>query len=161
MVLAAEWAGQSSEDHRATVLLRQEHERLLALFRRQHETETSPGTTRDMVQADIVATLTLIDRIERDVFFPALPSHYAALVRACEARHDGLVNCAAALCRSHASIARQNAHGERLELLARDQLATEQSLLFAALERDDPDLNHALYDRLVLARRSLCGNLPS
>ena len=86
-MLAAEWAGQSSEDRRATVLLRHEHEHLLDLFRRQHEPATGPGSMRDHIDADIMATLAVIHGVERDVFFPALPSEYVALVRAFLADH--------------------------------------------------------------------------
>jgi hypothetical protein len=160
MMLAAEWAGQSSEDRRATVLLRHEHEHLLDLFRRQHEPTTGPESVRDHIDADIMATLAVIDRVERDVFFPALPQEYGALVRAFEADHDSLASCAATVRRSAASVARQNVHGERLELLARQHLTAEQTLLFAAVERDHPDLNAALYNRLVEARGRLCNAVP-
>ena len=152
MALSTEWAGQSSADHRATVLLRHEHEALLELFRRLHDTAVEPGVTRDSLQAEIVVMLDLIVRIERDVFFPALPSEYRALVQAFAADHDGMASCAAILRRAAVSAARQNEYGERLELMARERLAAEQTLLYNALERNHPELNRTLYDRLVAAR---------
>jgi hypothetical protein len=48
--------------------------------------------------------------------------------------------------------ARTNATGERLEQLARSHLTHEETLLFPALEREHPDLNRQLYDRLVAER---------
>jgi hypothetical protein len=42
-----------------------------------------------------------------------------------------------------------------IERLTRDYLAQEEALLFAAVEREHPDRNHALYDRLVAARAHL------
>jgi len=160
MGLSIEWAGQTSEDHRATALLRLEHANLLDMFRRQHG-PAPPHVTRAMLEADIAATLSLILRIERDVLFPALPSQYAAMVSACTATHDDLASRAAVMQRGSASITRQNARVERLELLAREHLAAEQAMLFHALERDHPDLNRALYQRLVDARRALCNTLPA
>jgi hypothetical protein len=160
-MLATEWAGQSSEDRRATVLLRHEHEHLLDLFRRQHEPATGPDRARDSIDADIMATLAVIDRVERDVFFPALPTEYGALVRAFLADHESLASCAATFRRNAASTARQNIHGERLELLAREHLTAEQTLLFAAVERDHPELNAALYNPLVEARGRLCNAVPA
>jgi hypothetical protein len=161
MDLSTEWAGHTSEDHRATVLLRHEHEKLLGMFRRQHQPSLEPDVTRDGLDAEIVATLEMIDRIERDVFFPALPAQYTALVRACMATHDHMAHCAAAIRRGNTSLPRHNAHGERLELLAREHLAAEQTLLFDAVEREHPDLNRALYARLVDARRTLCNSLAA
>ena len=155
MALSTEWAGQSSADHRATVLLRQEHELLLELFRRLHDPAVEPGVTRDSLQAEIVAMLDMIVRIERDVLFPALPSQYRALVQAFTADHDGMASCAAALSRTPVSVPRRNAYGERLELMARERLAAEQTLLYNALERSHPELNRTLYDRLVAARTRL------
>ena len=160
MTLSTEWAGQTSEDHRATVLLRQEHETLLAMFRRQRAPANSTHDTRDALQDAIAATLDMILCMERDVFFPALPTHYGALLRACAASREGLANRMALMRHHLPGVARQNAQGERLELLAREHLAVEQALLFDSLEREHPDLNHALYDRLVNARRSFCNALP-
>jgi hypothetical protein len=155
MNLPTEWAGQTSEDHRATVLLRQEHEILLDLFRRQRETALEPAMSREKLQREILTLIELIDRIEREVFFPALPSEYEPLVRSFVADHDVLVRCLAAVRRAAANAARANVNGERLELLAREHLADEETLLFTALEREHPDLNRVLYDRLVAARARL------
>jgi hypothetical protein len=159
-MLSTEWAGASSQDHRATVLLRDEHATLLELFRRQHQA-VEPGVTQDVLQEQIVEHLAFIGRIEREVFFPALPSQYAPLVRACTAAYDDLATCAAGVRAPTASVALHNAHGERLELMTRDHLAAEQSLLFAAIERDQPDLNRTLYDQLVATRPALCDRRPS
>jgi hypothetical protein len=155
MDLPTEWAGQSSEDHRATVLLRQEHEILLDLFRLQREPALEPPTRREQVQREIIALIELIDRIEREVFFPALPSEYAALVRTLVADHETLARCLAASRRAAANAARANVQGERLERLAREHLAQEETRLFTAFEREHPDLNRVLYDRLVAARAHL------
>jgi len=152
MDLPSEWAGQSSEDHRATVLLRHEHEVLLEMFRRQREPALEPVTRRAELQREIMALIELIHRIERDVFFPALPSEYAPLVRSFVADHDGLARCVAAGRRAAGNTARANFNGERLECLAREHVAYEETLLFNAVEREHPDLNRALYDRLVAAR---------
>jgi hypothetical protein len=155
MDLPTEWAGQTSEDHRATVLLRQEHEILLDLFRRQREPALEPAMRREDLQREILTLIELIDRIEREVFFPALPSQYGPLVRSFVADHDVLARCLAAVRRAAANAARANVNGERLELLAREHLALEETLLFTAVEREHPDLNRALYDRLVAARARL------
>jgi hypothetical protein len=159
MDVPAEWAGQSSEDHRATVLLRQEHETLLGLFRRQREPALEPTVSREELQRSVLSLMELIDRIEREVFFPALPSEYAALVRAFVVDHDGLARCLAGVRRSGANAGRAKISGERLEQLARDHLAQEETLLFNALEREHPDLNRALYERLVLARARVAREL--
>lgn len=156
MVLASEWAGQSSEDHRATVLLREEHALLLDLMGHQHNVKVPAGTSRDSLQERIIDIIDLLGRIEREVFFPALPEQYRALARAFAADHDGMAMCVAVLRRNSTSLARRNIHGERLELLARENLAAEQTLLYTALERDHPDLNRALYGDLVAARNRMC-----
>jgi hypothetical protein len=152
MNLPAEWAGQTSEDRRATVLLRHEHEALLDLFRHQRKRALEPRARREALDRKIVALIELIDRIEREVFFPALPSQYGALVRSFVADQDVVARCLAARRRSGANVARAHAHGERLERLAREHLADEEALLFTAFEREHPDLNRTLYDRLVAAR---------
>lgn len=152
MDLSIEWAGQSSQDHRATVLLRHEYEILLELFRHQREPALDPPVDREDLQQKIVALVELIDRIEREVFFPALPSQYTALVRAFMAEHEDLGRCLAGLHRAPANPARANAAGERLEQLAREHLAQEETLLFPAVERDHPELNRQLYDRMIAER---------
>jgi hypothetical protein len=151
MELSMEWAGQSSQDRRATVLLRQEYELLLDLFRRQRE-PADPPIDRDALQSRIVALVELIDRIEREVFFPALPSQYGPLVRSFTAEQEDLSRCLATLRRATANPVRANATGERLEQLAREHLTHQETLLFPAVEREHPDLNCALYDRLVAER---------
>ena len=156
MVLSTEWAGQSSEDHRATVLLRDEHTLLLDLLGRQHDTALAAGVSRDSLQEEIMDIVDLLGRVEREVFFPALPAQFGALVRAFSADHDGMASCVAILRRNGTSLARRNAHGERLELLARENLAAEQTLLYTELERDHPELNRALYGDLLAARSRLC-----
>src|SRR5207237_4539163 len=108
MDLPTEWAGQTSEDHRATVLLRHEHEILLHLFRRQRELTLEPDLSREALQREIIALIELIDRIEREVFFPALPAEYRALVRSFVADHDVLARCVAANRRATANAARAN-----------------------------------------------------
>lgn len=160
MDLPTEWAGQTSEDRRATVLLRQEHEILLDLFRRQREPALVPPGRREALERRIVALIELIDRMEREVIFPALPSQYGALVRSFVADQDVVARCLAAGPRSAANITRAHAHGERLERLAREHLAHEEALLFPDIEREHPDLNRALYHRLVAARACLAEAQP-
>jgi len=155
-VLAREWAGQSSEDHRATVLLRDEHALLIDLLSRQHDPAITAGDAREPLEVQILDTVDLLGRVEREAFFPALPPQYHALARAFAAHHEGMAACVAALRRQTTSRARLAAHGERLELLARENVAAEQALLYTALERDYPDLNHALWDVLVAARGRWC-----
>ena len=149
---STEWSGQSSADHRATVLLRQEHQALLDLFRRQRE-PTEPPDRRLALQSSIVELLGAIRHVEREVFFPALPSEYEALVQAFLADQQALEQCLANLQRNASNAARASVVGERLELLVREHLAHEEQWLFTALEREHPHLNAALYDRLVAARR--------
>ena len=156
-MLAAEWAGQSSEDHRATVLLRDEHALLLDLMGRQHDPVLAVGASRESLQQQIIDTIELLGRIEREVFLPALPAQYGALARAFAADHQGMASCVAFLRRGGTSVVRRNAHGERLELLARENLVAEQTLLYADLERDHAELNRTLYEALVVARCRLCG----
>ena len=152
MELSSEWAGQSSEDHRATMLLRQEHLALLELFRRQHDPAPAVAGDRDTLQAEINALVELIGRIEREVFFPALPAEYAPLVRSFAADYDDVARCLASLRRSASNAARLAQNGERLERLAREHLVHEQNLLFNAIEREHPELNRRLYEDLVAAR---------
>jgi hypothetical protein len=155
MELPIEWAGQSSQDHRATVLLRQEYEILLDLFRRQREPALDPSISRETLQRRIVALIEMIDRVEREVLLPALPSQYAPLVRSFMAEHEDLARCVAGLRRVAANAARVNATGERLEQLAREHVVHQETLLFPAIERELPELNRELYDRLVAERARL------
>ena len=120
MALSSEWAGQSSADHRATVLLRDEHTLLLDLMVRQRSPAVGAGIPREALQEEIMEIIDLLGRIEREVFFPALPAQYGALVRAFNADHDGMASCVAFLRRPAANVARRNLQGERLELLARE-----------------------------------------
>jgi hypothetical protein len=159
MDLPIEWAGQSSQDHRATVLLRQEHERLLDLFRRQHEPVLDPPTDRQSLEVEIVAVIDLIDRVADEVLFHALPDDYAPQVRTLAAEHRDLSRCLVGLRRAADNAARRNASGERLEQLARDHIAHQEAMLFTPIEREHPDLNRALYDQLVSARARLA-DLP-
>jgi len=152
MTIAAEWAGQTSVDRRATVLLRHEHALLLDLFRRQRV----PGEAVDgeWLQQRIMDLVELMGRMEHDVLFPALPAHYAPLVGAFEAEHAAVAGCVDGLRRAPDAPATK-AQGERLELLVRAHLAHEEMLLFQAVERDEPELDASLYEALVAARRRM------
>ena len=152
MTIASEWAGDSSIDHRATVLLRHEHALLLELFRRQH----APADAADgrALQERIIDLVELVGRMERDVLFPALPGRYAALVSAFEADHVAVAGCLAGL-RNATDVLTQKACGERLEQLVRAHVAEEDTLLLGAVERDEPMLDAHLYEPLVGARRAL------
>ena len=150
---STEWAGQSSADHRATVLLRHEHQALLELFRRQRE-PTDPSDRRDALQAAIEDLLDQLHKIERDVLFPALPSEYEAVVQAFLVDQHVLEQCLANLRRASPNASREAILAERLELLVREHLEHEEQWLFTTFEREHPALNAALYDRLVEERRS-------
>jgi hemerythrin-like domain-containing protein len=150
---STEWAGQSSADHRATVLLRHEHQALLELFRRQRE-PADPSDRRDTLQAAIEDLLDQLHKIERDVLFPALPSEYEAVVQAFLVDQHVLEQCLANLRRASPNASREAILNERLELLVREHLEHEEQWLFATFEREHPALNAALYDRLVEERRT-------
>ena len=149
---STEWAGQSSADHRATVLLRHEHQALLELFRRQRE-PADPADRRDALQAAIEDLLDQLHKIERDVLFPALPSEYEAVVQAFLVDQHVLEQCLANLRRASPNASREAILAERLELLVREHLEHEEQWLFTTFEREHPALNAALYDRLVEERR--------
>ena len=149
---STEWAGQSSADHRATVLLRQEHQALLELFRRQRE-PADPSDDRDALQSAIEDLLDQLHHIERDVLFPALPSEYEAVVQAFLVDQHVLEQCLANLRRASPNASREAILAERLELLVREHLEHEEQWLFTTFEREHPALNAALYDRLVEERR--------
>ena len=150
---STEWAGQSSADHRATVLLRREHQALLELFRRQRE-PADPSDRRDTLQAAIEDLLDQLHKIERDVLFPALPSEYEAVVQTFLVDQHVLEQCLANLRRASPNASREAILAERLELLVREHLEHEEQWLFTTFEREHPALNAALYDRLVEERRS-------
>jgi outer membrane protein OmpA-like peptidoglycan-associated protein len=126
---SSEWSGRSSADHRATVLLRQEHQALLDLFRRQRE-PTEPVATREALQAAIVDLLAQIRDAERNVLFPALPSEYEAVVQAFLVDQQMLEQCLANLHRA-TNVARavqpRNPH-VRLEGNADDRGSREYNL---------------------------------
>jgi hypothetical protein len=149
-----EWAGQSSADHRATVLLRREHQVLLDLFRRQRDPAGS-SDRRDELQTAIESLIENLHRLERSVLFPALPAEYEAVVQAFLADQHALEQCVANLRRASSNASREAILAERLELLVREHLEHEEQWLFATFEREHPSLNDALYDRLVEERRRL------
>jgi hypothetical protein len=158
MTLTPEWAGQSSRDQRATVLLRHEHEILLDLFRRQRALPPDASAERAALQEEIMAVIELIDRVEREVFFPALPAKYAPLLRAFEADRGTLAGCLEGLRQAGAPVAGMS--GMRVEQLAREHLVQEESLLYSTVEREHPDLNRQLYGALVEARVRLAASAP-
>jgi len=149
---ATEWAGQSSADHRATVLLRREHQALLELFRRQRE-PADPADRRDALQAAIESLIDELHHIERDVIFPALPSEYEAVVQAFLVDQHLLEQCVANLRRASPNASREAILAERLESLVREHLEHEEQWLFTTFEREHPALNAALYERLLEERR--------
>jgi hypothetical protein len=157
MKLTAEWAGETSRDQRATVLLRQEHEILLSLFRRQREAASAPSEVREALQEEIAAVVALIDRVEREVFFPALPPKYAPLVRAFEADYAVLAGSLEGM-RGVAGAGSFGAWTLRVEQLAREHLGQEESLLYTTVEREHPELNRQLYRALVDARARIAAH---
>jgi hypothetical protein len=147
-----EWAGQSSADHRATALLRREHQVLLDLFRRQRA-PAEPSNRRDEIQAAIETLLDDLNHMERAVVFPALPAEYEAVVQAFLVDQHVLEQCLANLRRASSNASREAIFAERLELLVREHLEHEEQWLFTTFEREHPALNAVLYDRLVDERR--------
>ena len=84
----------TSIDHRATALLRREHEAILGAFREYRD--ASRGT-RETIGQQIAVLIEIHDRVERAVVYPALAPYYGPLIRAFLAEHDEISSCIAVI----------------------------------------------------------------
>ena len=82
----------TSVDHRATALLRREHEAILGAFREYRDT---PPAGRKPVGQQIVMLIEIHDRVERTVVYPSLAPYYGPLIRAFLTEHDQVSACIA------------------------------------------------------------------
>jgi len=144
----------TSIDHRATALLRREHEAILGAFREYHD--ASRGA-REAIGQQIAVLIEIHDRVERAVVYPALAPYYGPLIRAFLTEHDQISSCVAIICDSRNSAADVSASVDRLEHLARDHIGREESSLLAPVERDQPGLNARLYASIVAEKERLAG----
>jgi hypothetical protein len=144
----------TSIDHRATALLRREHEAILAAFR---EYRDALGEPREPIAQQIAVLVEIHDRVERTVVYPALAPYYGPLIRAFLTEHDQISSCIAALRESRNSAADLLASVDRLEHLAREHIGREEASLLAAFERDQPGLNARLYASIVAEKERLAG----
>ena len=144
----------TSIDHRATALLRREHEAILGAFREYRD--ASRGT-RETIGQQIAVLIEIHDRVERAVVYPALAPYYGPLIRAFLAEHDEISSCIAVIRDTRNSAADALASVERLEHLARGHIGREESSLLAPVERDQPGLNARLYASIVAEKERLAG----
>src|SRR5437773_4269634 len=144
----------TSVDHRATALLRREHEAILGAFREYRDT---PPAGRKPVGQQIVMLIEIHDRGERTVVYPSLAPYYGPLIRAFLTEHDQVSACIAVMRDGRNSAADVLASVDRLEHLARDHIGREESSLLAAVERDQPGLNARLYASIVAEKERLAG----
>jgi len=147
----------SSTDHRATALLRREHEVVLAAFRQLREAPRAGRRPREAIAQRIAVLLELHDRVERTIVYPALAPYYGPLVRALMAEHDQIAACIAVLREGHADTSDSVANLDRLERIARDHIALEETSLLTPVERDQPGLNARLYASMVTEKERLAG----
>ena len=84
----------TSIDHRATALLRREHEAILGAFREYRD--ASRGT-RETIGQQIAVLIEIHDRVERAVVYPALAPYYGPLIRAFLAEHEEISSCIAVI----------------------------------------------------------------
>jgi Hemerythrin HHE cation binding domain len=144
----------TSIDHRATALLRREHEAILGAFR---EYRDAPRDRRAAISQHIAMLVEIQDRIEHTVVYPALAPYYGPLIRAFLTEHDQIRSCIAAIRDTRNSAADVSASVDRLEHLARDHIGREESSLLAPVERDQPGLNARLYASIVAEKERLAG----
>jgi hypothetical protein len=144
----------TSIDHRATALLRREHEAILAAFRQYRDVFRGP---REAITQQIAALIEIHDHVERSIVYPALAPYYGPLIRAFLAEHDEISSCIAAIRDTRNSAADVLASVERLEHLARGHIGREESSLLASVERDQPGLNARLYASIVAEKERLAG----
>ena len=149
----------TSEDRRATALLRREHEVILAAFRQYHDAACGPRSPREAIAQEIGSLLEMHDRVERAVVYPALAPYHGPLIRAFMAEHDELAACIGRIRTARDGPERLFARVDRLEQMARVHIAQEESSLLAAVEHDQPRLNAALYGSIVREKERLAGTV--
>jgi Hemerythrin HHE cation binding domain len=147
----------TSTDHRATALLRREHEVILGAFRQLREAPRGARDPREASAQRIAVLLELHDRVERSIVYPALAPYYGPLVRALTVEHDEIMKCIAALREGPVDTNNSLANLDRLERLARDHITFEETSLLTPLERDQPGLNVRLYASMVAEKERLAG----
>jgi len=101
----------------------------------------------------------LHDRVERAIVYPALAPYYGPLVRALTVAHDQIAACIALLRDGHGDTNESRANLDRLERLARDHFALEETSLLTPVERDQPGLNARLYASMVAEKERLAGTV--
>ena len=148
----------TSVDHRATALLRREHEVILGAFRQFRDAARGARDTRETIGQRIGALLELHDRVEHTVVYPALAPYYGPLVRALAAEHDQIASCLAVLRDPGTEPSDALSIIERLERLARDHIGLEETSLLTPVERDQPGLNTRLYPSMVAEKERLAGS---
>ena len=146
----------TSVDHRATALLRREHEVVLSAFRRFRDAARGPRDPRQAIAQQIAVLIELHDRVERTVVYPALAPYYGPLVRALTTEHDEVAAQIGTL-RNGSDSADAIANVDRLERLTRDHIGLEEASLLTPFERDQPGLNARLYESMVAERERLAG----
>ena len=149
----------TSSDHRATALLRREHEVILGAFREYRDASRAARDPREAIAQHIAALIDLHDRVERAVVYPALSPYYGPLVRAFLTEHDEVASCIATMRENDTNAPAALASIDRLERLARDHIAQEEVSLLAPFERDQPALNARLYDSIVAEKERLAGSV--
>lgn len=147
----------TSFDHRASALLRRDHEVILAAFRQYREAAPSDASPRGAIAQRIGALLELHDRVEHSVVYPALAPYYAPLIRAFLTEHEQINECIAVLRETDNDAPAIASTLDRLERLARDHIAQEEVSLLAAVEREQPGLNARLYTAIVQEKERLTG----
>jgi Hemerythrin HHE cation binding domain len=146
----------TSVDHRATALLRREHEVILSAFRQFRDAARGPRDPRQAIEQQIAALIEMHDRVERTVVYPALAPYYGPLVRALTAEHDEIAARVGTL-RNQTDTAEAAANIDRLEHLTRDHIGLEETSLLTPFERDQPGLNARLYESIVAEKERLAG----
>ncbi|HEY2818589.1 MAG TPA: hemerythrin domain-containing protein [Casimicrobiaceae bacterium] len=149
----------TSIDHRATALLRREHEVILGAFRQFHDAPRGAHDPRDAIVQRIGVVLEFHERVERAIVYPALAPYYGPLVRALTVEHDQIAACIAMLREGHVDTNEALENLDRLERLTRDHIALEETSLLTPVERDQPGLNARLYASMVAEKERLAGTV--
>ena len=147
----------TSVDHRATALLRREHEVILAAFRQFRDAARNPRNTRQAMVQQIALLIELHDRVERSVVYPAFAPYYGPLIRALTTEHDEIAACVGVLREQRDGSGDPLPSIDRLERLTRDHIGLEEASLLTPVERDQPGLNARLYESIVAERERLAG----
>jgi hemerythrin-like domain-containing protein len=147
----------TSVDHRATALLRREHEMILRAFRQFRDAAAGPREPREAIAQQIGVLFELHDRVERTIVYPELAPYYGPLVRALLTEHDEIVSTLATVRNARDGEHVPLASLDRLERRVREHIGIEESSLFTPVERDQPGLNARLYGSMVAEKERLAG----